>query len=105
MPREGAIINRVMMEISRAGGRAFRNNVGKFQDATGRWVTYGVCNPGGSDLIGWTPVVVTQEMVGQRVAVFTAVECKTGRLQPTKEQARFISAVQAAGGIARVERG
>ncbi|HUQ93849.1 MAG TPA: VRR-NUC domain-containing protein [Bryobacteraceae bacterium] len=59
----------------------------------------GLCT-GSSDLIGWTPVTVTPEMVGRKVAVFTAVEVKgeKGKIRP--EQARFNAAVNEAGGVA-----
>ena len=69
-----------------------------------RRVTYGLCT-GSSDLIGWTPVTVTPDMVGKKIAVFTAVEVKKnkfGKYRATEEQKHFISAVQANGGIAGV---
>lgn len=58
---------------------------------------------GGSDYIGWMPVRITQDMVGDTLAVFTAVETKAGT-KPTKEQLAFIAAVKAAGGFAGVAR-
>ena len=63
----------------------------------------GLCK-GSSDLIGWLPVVVTPEMVGTTVALFTAVEAKTktGRVSPA--QAIFIANVSQAGGRAGVAR-
>lgn len=63
----------------------------------------GLC-PGGSDLIGWRIVPVTEDMVGQRLALFTAIECKTGRQRPTEKQRRFLDAVDGAGGVAGVAR-
>jgi hypothetical protein len=59
---------------------------------------------GSSDLIGWHSIVITPEMVGQRVAVFVAVEVKAERRQATPEQAAFTAAVQRAGGVATVAR-
>lgn len=85
--------------------RLFRNNCGKLPDPrTGRWVEFGVGNPGGGDLLGWRTVTVTPEMVGQQVAVFTSIEVKTrtGRVRP--EQERWMRAVRAAGGIAGIAR-
>ena len=90
--------------LSRGPVRLFRNNVGKLPDPrTGRLVAFGLA-PGSADLIGWRSVVVTPDMVGQRVAVFASVEVKSarGRLRP--EQAAWLAAVQAAGGIAGVAR-
>lgn len=42
---------------------------------------------GWPDLTGWTEVVITQEMVGTTVAVFTAEEIKAGkdRLRPMQK--------------------
>jgi len=59
---------------------------------------------GSADLIGWRSVVVTPDMVGQRIAVFTSIEVKTatGRLRP--EQQAWLGVVQGAGGIAGVAR-
>lgn len=56
---------------------------------------------GTSDLVGWTSVLVTASMVGQRVAVFTAIECKksTGGVK-SDAQRTFLSNVIKAGGIA-----
>jgi hypothetical protein len=68
-----------------------------------RRVAYGLC-PGSSDLIGFTAVTITPEMVGRTVAVMTAVEVKTARGTPTAEQLNFIDAVRRAGGIAGVAR-
>lgn len=59
---------------------------------------------GYSDGTGWTPVEITPEMVGKTVAVYTAMEAKTPKGKPTKEQLDFIKAVQNAGGIAGIVR-
>jgi hypothetical protein len=102
---EAAIQQQVRLALSRAGVVAFRNNIGAYMDAkTGRPVKYGVCNPGGSDLIGWTPVRITPDMVGRTVAVFTAVEVKTPTGRPTPQQLNFIDQVIRAGGYAGIAR-
>jgi hypothetical protein len=59
---------------------------------------------GGSDLIGWTEMTITPEMVGSTLAVFTAVELKTGAQRPTREQTAFLGAVKRAGGLSGVAR-
>ncbi len=102
--REGELIRRILLQASESGARLWRNNCGMLQDAQGRWVRYGVCNPGGSDLLGFTPYIVLASDVGRTLAVFTAIEAKTGRLKPTHEQESFLAAVERAGGIARVVR-
>lgn len=68
-----------------------------------RVITFGLVE-GGSDLIGWKPVVITQDMVGKTIAQFAAVETKFGKKGPTKEQKNFIERVRASGGIAGVAR-
>ncbi len=102
---EAAIQQQIRLALSRAGVVAFRNNIGAYMDPkTGRPIQYGVCNPGGSDLIGWTPVVVTPDMVGKTVAVFTAVEVKTPTGKATQHQLNFIAQVLKAGGFAGIAR-
>ena len=94
----------IRLATSKAGAKLFRNNCGGFKDHTGRWITFGVANPGGSDLIGWTPVTITPDMVGKKIAVFTAIEVKTptGKIRP--EQTNFIDRVRLDGGMAGVAR-
>ena len=95
---------RIMMALGYGIGRLFNNPVGQVQDQrSGQWIKYGLC-VGSSDLIGWRSVEITPDMVGRRVAVFTAVEAKsdTGRL--TAQQTAFLDAVRAAGGIGIMAR-
>jgi hypothetical protein len=84
--------------------RLFRNQCGALPDPrTGRLVQFGLAR-GSADLIGWRTVVITPNMVGQRIAVFTSLEIKTptGRLAPA--QRHWLQAVHQAGGIAGVAR-
>lgn len=120
---EGALKNPVMLALSRVGTTIFRQNVG--QGVVGRimWIRKamtvsvgpgdcvvrgarvlhaGLCK-GSGDFIGWTPTVVTQEMVGQTIAVFTSVETKDkGPVEP--EQANFAARIVADGGYAGIAR-
>lgn len=59
---------------------------------------------GMSDGCGLVPVTVTPDMVGQRVAIFLAIEDKQGTGRLTPEQAAFIKAIRALGGRAGVAR-
>ena|SRR3990167_2320234 len=102
--KENAVINSFRLAASKLGARLFRNNVGMAETKDGRRIKYGVCNPGGSDLIGWTPVVVTEGMVGAKVAIFTAIEVKAGSQNPTPAQKQFIRVIEEAGGFAHVAR-
>ena len=103
MPSEQTIQQRIRLQCSRDQVRLHRNNTGTLRDQHGRPVSFGLAK-GSSDLIGWKTVTVTEDMIGQQVAVFTSIEVKspTGRLRP--EQQQWIDTVQAAGGIAGVAR-
>jgi hypothetical protein len=69
----------IRMEAPRYRMQLFRNNVG----GQGR-LRWGLANDSekqnkllkSADLIGWTTVTVTPDMIGQDVAIFTSIECK-----------------------------
>lgn len=88
--------------MGRGDARLWRNNTGALKDANGRLVRYGLCQ-GSADLIGYRTVTITPDMVGQRIAVFAAIEVKD-RGKPTPEQLRFLEVVRAAGGLAGIAR-
>ncbi len=91
MPRqnpETALMHAIQDAAQRAGATLFRNNVGCVQSMHGSYIRYGVCNPGGADLIGWT-----------RTGRFLAVEVKRPAKNATPEQAAFLAAVNRAGGL------
>lgn len=99
---EKQFMDAARMAVQELGARLFRNNNGvakfvhKGKETT---VRYGL-GTGTHDLIGWTSVVVTPEMVGRKVAVFTALEGKKNdRDKMTDEQLDFLRAVMIAGGI------
>lgn len=87
----------------------FRNSVGLFtiiEKGKKRVVSVGL-GTGSSDLIGYTTKTITPDMVGNKVAIFTAIEVKKGDWKPTKKlnkhelnQQKFINKVKDAGGIA-----
>lgn len=97
--KESARSKRILLRCSRGLSRLFRNNVGQLIDQAGNHVRYGVCNPGGSDLIGWRSIVITPEHVGKTIAQFTALEVKRPGKKPTDDQARFGAMVSNAGGL------
>ena len=110
--QETNIQNQIRLAVAQAGATTFRNMTaqgwaGKVVDRGTGYVT--IANPspliaglcvGSSDVIGWKPVVITPDMVGQTVAVFVALEIKTPVGKASTEQLRFVQAVQKAGGIA-----
>lgn len=104
MTTEKDIERMLILHASKIGVIVFKNNVGMYKDQRGNVIRYGLCN-GSSDLIGWTPVTITEDMVGKRIAVFTAVEVKKnkrGSYRATEGQKAFISAVLNNGGFAGV---
>lgn len=116
MANEKQLLNDMQLAASQSRRSVlFRNNVGTgwvgrvvsqhwtLTLADFRPLRAGLC-PGSSDLIGWTEVVVTPEMVGRTMAVFTAIEAKTPDVKVTHRQQKFIDRVKQAGGIASVAR-
>lgn len=122
---ESNISKLIMLAVSQLGSTvSFRNNVGMGWTGKSKRIASSITvklNPGdviiqnarplhsglcegSSDLIGWTTREITPDMVGKKVAVFTAVEIKTltGRASP--EQLNFIERVRQAGGIAGIAR-
>jgi hypothetical protein len=115
----------IMLGVSKLGTTTiFRNNVGmgwigkskRISQPTnvklmpgdvliqnGRPLHAGLCE-GSSDLVGWTERTVTPDMVGKKVAIFTAVEVKTDAGRVSTHQLNFISRVRQAGGIAGIAR-
>lgn len=119
--KESSLLKRARVALSALGAVLFRNNVGSgwLGDAkpgkdsgfgvravviyNARRVKFGLFN-GSSDLIGWHTVTVTPEMVGRKLAVFTAVETKSLRGVAQRDQRNFLERVEEAGGIAVLAR-
>jgi hypothetical protein len=89
---ESDLYGPILLALSRAGARVFRNNVGQARYKGGHVVRYGLA-PGSADLIGWTPD-----------GRFLALEVKTPRGRLSAQQAAFLDAVRAAGGVAACVR-
>ena len=101
---ETALQNKIRLALGqRANVRMFRNNVGLFKTQDGRNVQTGLC-VGSSDLIGFQSVTITPEMIGQKIAVFTAIEVKTESGKVSEPQTKFIEMVRKFGGIGAVVR-
>ena len=108
-------INKILLGLPN-NQRMFRNNVGTgwvgaIVSKIGNILTLrdprplnaGLC-VGSSDLIGWTTIEVTEDMVGSKLAVFTAIEVKTGRTAITTQQQNFIDYVNKCGGVGKIIR-
>ena len=102
-PSEHEIQQRIRLACGRGPVRLWRNNTGALVDQQGRFVRFGLCK-GSSDLIGLRSLVVTPEMVGQRIAQFVALEIKTPQGVVSPEQQAFLRLVQELGGVASVCR-
>ena len=100
---ESVIMRQIQLYATKLGMRLFRNNVGVAMTSSGSMVKLGLC-AGSSDLIGMIPVEITQEMVGQKVAVFCAVEVKAKKGKLTKQQELFLEMVNFMGGIGIVAK-
>lgn len=107
----------IMLEVSKyTGTTIFRNNTGMGWTGSHNRTKEGSIlirdarplhaglTKGSSDLIGWTTREITPDMVGQKVAVFTAIEVKTEKGRATAEQLNFIAQVRKSGGIAGIAR-
>ena len=118
----------ILLRLARGAVRLFRNNVGIGWAGPSTKVTTGNLGAmraglrpgdvvvrngrplraglavGSSDLIGLRSVTVTPDMVGQRLAVFAAVEVKAPRGRLTAEQEAFLAMVQEMGGLAEMAR-
>lgn len=88
-----------------AGKLIRKYNNGSVELADSRPLHAGLC-VGSSDLIGWTSVIVTPEMVGRTIAIFTAGEVKVFKKgsQASEDQLKFLTLVHNSGGIAKIIR-
>lgn len=115
MKSESEIQQLIQIQAPYLSCNLMRNNCGCLMDDTGRPVRYGLNNISkkhqdkiaSSDLIGFKRVIITQDMVGKTVAIFTAVEVKKEDWKEDKKfdkreaaQNAFIKWIKANGGIA-----
>jgi hypothetical protein len=97
---ETEISNQIRLVASKKGWVLMRNNRGKFRTLDGkRIIEAGLSIKGSSDFIGWQSVIITPGMIGQKIAIFIAVEVKA-TTKATPEQKHFLDMVQKAGGKA-----
>lgn len=114
--KESIVQQHIMLALSQEGvivwrnetagawvGRQIHTSHGQVTLADSRMIQAGLCK-GSSDLVCIKPTVITQDMVGKTVGVFTAIEVKTEKGRATSDQNKFIEGVKAAGGIAGIAR-
>lgn len=127
--QETDIVHTIQMDVSPFGHRLFKNVrggaypiaeikpliallfKGKFNAAalmagSLKPRQFGLSCPGASDLIGYTMVEITPEMVGKRLPLFTVIEAKTedGTLDREGKQEHFLDVIAQSGGFAGVAR-
>jgi len=105
MNPETKIQNLILMSLSKAGCLVFRN------ETAGAWVGKVLHKDAGQVTLTNASMVKFGLMVGSADIIgisptgkFLAVEIKTSKGRATKEQLRFIEAVNNAGGIAGIAR-
>ena len=116
---EAAAQQRIKLEAGRRGMRLWRNNNGACMDPKSeRMIRYGLANDSkqmntrikSSDLVGITPVQITNAHVGHTLGVFTSVEVKkpgwkyTGNGREAAQLA-WLEMVAAFGGFAKFATG
>lgn len=109
MTTEAVVTSQVRLLAAQLGIDLWRNNSGGFYDENGRFVRYGLGSfteqqgLASSDFIGIRPVLITPELIGSVLGVFTAVEMKKPNWKPDKRssyQKNFIDLVNSKGGYA-----
>lgn len=93
------VFDRIVQAFNRGGIAEVR----RIRSITPR-IKAGLSQEGSSDLIGWYSVTITTDMVGKRIAIFTAFEIKTAAGKVSPEQANFIKQVAENGGISAILR-
>lgn len=59
---------------------------------------------GTPDMIGWESQIITPDRIGGIIAVFKAIEIKTGKTKTTPEQNNFLNTLNKMGGIGEIRR-
>lgn len=124
---ETDIVHRIMLDTSKLGARLWKNVRGEFFtkpevygliDAAKslnptrilkacrqlRRIKAGLMAADSSDLIGFRPVLITQDMVGSTLPVFTALEVKTETGAVRKGQSDFCDFIAKNGGFSGICR-
>ena len=104
MTSERDIQSLIRIALAEAQVMTWRNNTGALKDINGRLVRFGLC-VGSSDIIGIKKVTITEDMVGQELGVFCAIEVKKPKgKKATENQENFIAMIRKHGGLAGVAR-
>lgn len=108
---KSGVVDPIRVELAKHGCTLFINTVGfawfgKFLACANNITTllgarrYPVgLGEGSPDLIGYKEVIITPEMVGQKLSVFVGIECKTFTGKKRKQQEHWIKVLTAAGAL------
>jgi hypothetical protein len=115
--QENAEANAVLLASSKKGFKLWRNHRGgawqgkskRLADGNvlienAKFYNFGLGMNGGSDFIGFRTIIITPEMVGQKIAQLSCVEVKArGKLNTAKQKQKdFIKAINEAGGYGKI---
>lgn len=100
--KEKNVLQLARLTLAKQGFTLFRNNLGQYRNDEGHVIRYGLCSPGGSDLIGYKTLVITHSLVGTKIAQFVAREVKGTGGRLSEAQQNFLSRVIIAGGDAAI---
>lgn len=92
------LTDEIRLEAAKRGIFLWRNNVGACKTEDGRFIRFGLANDSekvndvlkSADLIGIRPLIITQEMVGKKIGVFTSVEVKKYAHELTAKSGRIV---------------
>lgn len=96
--KEVATTSHIRLDAAQQGVLLLRNNSGAYKDEYGHFIRYGLGSfipekdkKASSDYIGIAPTLITPEMVGHYIGVFTAVEMKPDdwRFLPSDKRALY----------------
>ena len=100
---ETRLQNEIRLAVSAncEGVTLYRNHTGALRDNRGKYVQFGL-SPGSPDLVGYKRVQITEDMVGQDLAVFVGMEIKVPGEKARDDQQHWLDRLEEHGGIASV---
>jgi hypothetical protein len=98
---EANFMRRVIAAAGQHDIWAYRNSVGLFYTRNGLPVRCGLCKDS-ADIIGFRPVLITPDMVGQTIAKFIGWETKGPRTAIRQGQRDWLAMLASHGGEARL---
>lgn len=101
MKSEKKLTENVRYSEAETGSVLFRNDNGTGFRKDGTFFPYGL-GSGSSDQVGYKETVITQDMIGKKIAIFQCIEIKTLTDKIGYQQIIFYLNIRISGGIAQV---